>query len=355
MSSQHIYDVPGPVARRRYAFMAAGTVAVVAAIIGFILYRFAVTGQFSAQKWSVFTYPQIWGQILHYLGQTLRAFGLSAVLALVVGVLLALGRLSDHKWVKLPVVWFLEIFRAVPVLILMMLMYYGMPTVGLRVTAFVSVVTALTLYNGTILAEAIRSGILALPRGQSEAGYALGMRKSRVMASLLLPQAFRSMLPVIIAQLVVILKDTALGFIITYRELLYYTRFLGTQAQFDSPLIPAALVIGSIYVLMCLGVAALAKIAEESISGTPGPDGKKHGWRNTNLQIARARVRRQRGHGVISPPGMNMVAPSPAAVGGASSATPIPGPVTPRAADAQGPFRPSARRSGSEGSATAPA
>ncbi len=287
MSSQHIYDVPGPKARMRYALMAVATVIVVGLLLAFVIYRFRATGQFSEKKWSAFTYTRVWRQIGFYTLATLKAFALSAVLALILGLLLAVGRLSEHRWVRVPVVWFLEIFRAVPVLILMMIVYYGLPTVGVKVTPFVAVVTGLTLYNGTVLAEAIRSGILSLPRGQAEAGYALGLRKYQVMAQLLLPQAIRAMLPVIIAQLVVVLKDTALGFLITYKELLYYAKFIGSQNQFDSPLIPAALVIGTIYVLLCLGVAGLAKLAEKRISGTRDPGGRRRTWRNTNLQIAR--------------------------------------------------------------------
>ncbi|MCI1640944.1 MAG: amino acid ABC transporter permease [Actinomyces sp.] len=290
MSSQHIYDVPGPRARRRYALMALATVVVVAAAIGFVCYRFQLTGQFSARKWSTFTYPQVWGQIGRYMRATLEAFALSALLALVLGLALAVGRLSEHAWIRVPVVWFVEVFRAVPVLILMMLVYYGLPTIGLKTTPFVAVVAGLTLYNGTVLAEAIRSGVLALPHGQGEAGYALGLRKHQVMAQLLLPQAFRAMLPVIIAQLVVVLKDTALGFLITYKELLYYAKFLGSQAQFDSPIIPSSLVIGTIYVGLCLCVAGLAKLAEKRISGTRDPGGTRHAWGNTNLAIARVDI-----------------------------------------------------------------
>lgn len=286
MNAQHIYDVPGPRARLRYALLAVATVVVVGLAVWFVLARFSATGQFSARKWSVFTYPQVWHQIWDYLLATLRAFGLSAVLAMALGLVLALGRLSEHAWVRVPTVWFVEIFRAVPVLILMMLVYYGLPSIGHRTTPFVAVVTGLTLYNGTVLAEAIRSGILSLPRGQSEAGYALGMRKYQVMGQLLLPQALRAMLPVIIAQLVVVLKDTALGFLITYKELLYYAKFLGSQTQFDSPIIPSALVIGSIYVLMCLGVAGLAKLAESRMSHSRTGTGRR--WRTgaTNLAIA---------------------------------------------------------------------
>ncbi len=291
MNSQHIYDVPGPRARGRYALLAVATVIVVAAAAAFVLYRFDQTGQFDAKKWSTFTYPQVWAQVWHYMGQTLRAFGLSAALALVLGLLLAVGRLSSHEWLRVPVMWFTEIFRAVPVLILMMLVYYGLPTVGMRTTPFVAVVVGLTLYNGTVLAEALRSGILALPHGQSEAAFALGLRKYQVMIQILLPQAFRAMLPVIIAQLVVVLKDTALGFLITYKELLYYAKFLGSQAQFGNPIIPSALVIGTIYVCMCLCVAGLAKLAERRLSrGRSVPRDTAHLGTDTDLAIARASV-----------------------------------------------------------------
>jgi len=289
MSSQHIYDVPGPRARRRYALLAVATVAVVAAVAAFVVHRLDQTGQFDAKKWSTFTYPQVWGQIWHYMGATLSAFALSAVLALVLGLLLALGRLSEHEWLRLPVVWFVEVFRAVPVLILMMLVYYGLPTVGLRTSPFVAVVTGLTLYNGTVLAEAFRSGIVALSHGQSEAAYALGLRKYQVMLQILLPQAFRAMLPVIIAQLVVVLKDTALGFLITYKELLYYAKFLGSQAQFGNPIIPSALVIGTIYVALCLCIAGLAKLAERRLSRSRSTgQGQTQLGTDTDLAIARA-------------------------------------------------------------------
>ncbi len=120
----------------------------------------------------------------------------------------------------------------------MLLLYYGLPVVGIKMSSYWAVVIALILYNGSVLSEVIRAGVEALPRGQSEAGYAVGLRKSGVMRLILLPQAIRAMLPVIIAQLVVTLKDTALGFIITYPELLYFARLLGSNGEYGSPLIP---------------------------------------------------------------------------------------------------------------------
>jgi glutamate transport system permease protein len=161
-----------------------------------------------------------------------------------------------------PVTAVIEVSRAIPVLIFMILLYYGLPVIGIKMPSYWAVVIALIAYNGSVLAEVVRAGVESLPRGQSEAGYAIGLRKSGVMRMILLPQAIRAMMPVIISQLVVTLKDTALGFIITYPELLYFARTLGSNAVLGSPLIPAALVAGTIYVALCLALSYLAYVVE---------------------------------------------------------------------------------------------
>jgi glutamate transport system permease protein len=258
--SSVLYDVPGPRARRRNGILAVVTIVVVAALIGFLVYRMAVTGQFSPSKWYVFTFSTVWEQILRALGNTLAAFALAAVLSLTLGFALAIGRLSEHAWVRVPVTGITEIFRAVPVLVMMMLLYYGLPVIGFRMEPYWAVVLALMAYNGSVLAEALRAGVEALPRGQKEAGYAIGLRKNGVMRLILLPQAIRAMLPVIVAQLVVTMKDTALGFIITYPELLYYAKLLSSQQ--GRPILQSAIVIGGIYIVMCLILSGLAKWLE---------------------------------------------------------------------------------------------
>ena len=125
-------------------------------------------------------------------------------------------------------------------------MYYAAPQAGLQLGVFWSLVVGLTLYNGSVLAEVFRAGVLSVPRGQREAANALGLRRNQVMRAVLLPQAVRAMLPTIVSQLVVLLKDTALGFLITYQELLFETRYLGSLAEFERPIIPTALVIGAV-------------------------------------------------------------------------------------------------------------
>jgi len=262
-----LFDAPGPKAKTRYLWLGILAIVVVVGIVAFIILRFAESGQFTAAKWQIFTFPLVQQTILQATGATLSAFASAAVLSLVVGVVLAVGKLSDHKWVSVPCYWFVELFRAVPLLILMMIIYYGLPTVGVRgITPFTAVVVGLTLYNGSVLAEVFRAGIESLPKGQREAGVAIGLRKSGVMTHILFPQASRAMLPVIISQLVVILKDTALGFIVTYNEILFQAKYFGSQAQYGSPIVPAAIVAGVIYIGLCLILAGVAKYVEKRLS-----------------------------------------------------------------------------------------
>ncbi|NHI16485.1 amino acid ABC transporter permease [Microbacterium excoecariae] len=268
--SSVLYDVPGPKAVARNRVIGGVTVVVIAALIGWLLWRFVDTGQLTAEKWSVFTYTYLWTDlIIPAIGKTLGAFVTAAVGSIVLAFVLAIGRLSDHAWVRTPFTVITEVFRAIPVLILMMILYYGLPSVGVSVSPYLAVVVALIVYNGSVIAEALRAGVVALPGGQSEAGYAIGLRKTGVMTFILMPQAVRSMLPVILAQLVVALKDTALGSIITYEELLYVAKLIGGNLQTGRPYIPAAIVIGAIYIAMCLALSALVRLVEKRTAASP--------------------------------------------------------------------------------------
>ncbi|WP_138442415.1 amino acid ABC transporter permease [Sinomonas susongensis] len=261
-----LYDAPGPEARRRHLVFGVISTLVILAVIAFVLWRFIATGQFSAQKWQIFSFPRVQQTLVQATGATLSAFGVAAVGSLVLGLVLAVGRLSERTWLSRPFHWFTELFRAVPVLILMMMLYYGLPpAIGVRWPPYTAVVVALILYNGSVLAEVFRAGVESLPKGQKEAGLAIGLRNSQVMASILLPQAVRAMLPVIISQLVVTLKDTALGFIVTYNEILFQAKFFGSQVQYGTPIVPSAIVAGVLYVGMCLILSGLAKLAERRL------------------------------------------------------------------------------------------
>ncbi|WP_030832710.1 amino acid ABC transporter permease [Streptomyces hygroscopicus] len=246
-STTALYDVPGPRTRRRHRVYALAAVVVLLALLGWVVHLLIDTGQFAYRKWMPFEYKGIQELLLNGLAGTLKAFGMAAVLSLALGGLLAAGRLSDHRparWVATLVV---EFFRAMPVLVMIFFVF-----VALKVQPLPALVTGLTLYNGSVLAEVFRAGVNSVDRGQREAAYSLGLRKTQVMMSVLVPQGVRAMLPAIISQLVVALKDTSLGFLITYEEFLHAGKLIASNLDYDLPFIPVVMVISPIYIGMCM-------------------------------------------------------------------------------------------------------
>lgn len=257
-----LYDLPGPRARARNRMLGMLATVGIVALVGFIAYRFWVTGQFDAQRWEWLLYEDLQLRLLAALGATLRAFVVAALLAVVFGFLFAVAQLSEHPWVRRPASAVVELCRGIPLVVMIFFLFYGAPQAGLTLGTFWSLVVGLTVYNGAVLAEVFRAGVLAVPHGQREAAYALGLRKNQVMRTVLLPQAVQAMLPTIVSQLVVLLKDTALGFLITYQELLFEARYLGSLAEFGRPIIPTALVIGAVYITLCVALSLLAGYLE---------------------------------------------------------------------------------------------
>jgi glutamate transport system permease protein len=175
------------------------------------------------------------------------------------------GRLSDHRWVRLPVTTLIEFFRAIPLLVVIFTLYFVLPSFGVRLSAYAALTGGLVLYNMAVLAEIFRAGILSVDRGQREAAFGIGLRKSQVMSLVLLPQAVRRMLPVLVAQLVVLLKDSSLGFIVGYLELLRTARSLVETLNFQfGPIYTFQLYVAAavIYIVVNLLLSWLARVAE---------------------------------------------------------------------------------------------
>ncbi|MFD8544401.1 amino acid ABC transporter permease [Streptomyces sp. NPDC059649] len=265
-----LYDVPGPKAKvRNRLYTVLGGLAVLA-LIGFVVMRLNATGQFEPERWDIFNNAGVRTNIRNGLLTTLEVFAVAAVLSLVLGTLLAVARLSDHKPVRWLATGFIELFRAVPLLItiyvIWVLLLTNRDAIGLSgdQPQFWALVIGLTVYNGSVQAEVLRAGIDSVPKGQREAAYALGMSKTQVMTTVLIPQAVRAMLPTIISQLVVTLKDTSLGYIITFEELLYTARLMSTNilVNGEDTYVPFIIVTGSLYVAMCLALSALANWIE---------------------------------------------------------------------------------------------
>ena len=259
-SASVLYDAPGPRARARYRIFGVLSLLGIAGLLWYAYDSLERNGQFLPDLWAPFQYTAIQQRIVDGLLSTLEAFALAALFSLVLGTLLAAGRLSEHRVLRGAATAFVQFFRAMPLLILIVALYYGF----FAKAPFWAVVIGLTLYNGSVQAEIIRTGVNAVPRGQSEAAYALGLRKSQVMTIILVPQAVRSMLPAIIGQMVVTLKDTSLGYIITFHELLFIGKAIATQSPTSDgyPYIPVVLVISPIYIALCLLLTGLARWIE---------------------------------------------------------------------------------------------
>lgn len=214
MTTSVLFDAPGPrTVLRHRVYSIVSAVAVVGLVIWSVL-KFNENGQFEYEKWEPFLTPDYLEVLLvDGLLVTLQmAFG--AILgAIIFGPLFGIGKLSEHRWVRWPCAAVVEFFRATPVLLLMVFIWYQLG-IEKDSSSFRAVVIALVLYNGAVLAEVLRAGVLAVPKGQSEAAYAMGMRKTQVTTLVLLPQAVKIMLPSIISQCIVALKDTALGFFV---------------------------------------------------------------------------------------------------------------------------------------------
>lgn len=264
-----LYDLPGPRARRRNRLIGILTLVGIAALVAFVGYRFWQTGQFEARKWEQFKFAAVQRELLTGLAATLKAAGIATVLALLFGAFFAAARLSDRWILRAPASFVVELFRAIPLLILIFFGYYVPLQYGWAIDKLWALVIGLTLYNGSVLAEIIRAGINAIPRGQSEGAYAIGLRKNQVIRLILLPQAVRAMLPAIVSQLVVLLKDTALGFIITYPELLFVGKQIGGRLTFGLPYVPTYLIVAAIYIGICGLLSVLAWWLQKRMSRAP--------------------------------------------------------------------------------------
>jgi glutamate transport system permease protein len=213
--SSVLYDVPGPKARR---ISLIGSVVGGLAILGllaWIIFTLGQQGIFEGRRWQIFTRADVWRLLGNGLGATLSAAALAAVIAFPLGLLLCLFRISDVKLIRVPTRVVLEFLRGMPVVLMMLFILLGFGT-----SQFIAVVAGLVVYNAAVFAEIIRAGIQSLPKGQREAGLAIGLTSFKSRMLIELPQAVRRMMPSLVAQLVVLLKDTSLGYIVAYGELL---------------------------------------------------------------------------------------------------------------------------------------
>lgn len=269
MSAQSVlFDAPGPRARRRQVYGNIIGAIVVLGIGAFVIWRLADHGQFAWNLWEPIFTTRAWkNYFLPGLQNTVTAAIFSVVLALLFGLLFGVGRLAANRLVRWLCGIIVEFFRAVPVLIMMIGTWFLLAQTDLippQDAPKYAVIIGLTLYNGAVIAELVRSGVFGLPKGQREAGLAIGMTRGQSIRSIELPQALLAMLPALVSQFIIILKDSALGYIITYPELLRAARLLGSDSPY--PILQTMFVAAVVFIVLNY---ILSRVAE-AIAGRVG-------------------------------------------------------------------------------------
>jgi glutamate transport system permease protein len=239
-STSVLFDAPGPRARRNSLLWSALAIAVLAAIFFVLGRRLFERGQFDSELWTPFldpgheNFPAVWRVVREGLLANARAAVLAMIFSLSIGTVLALSRVTLSKRSRWAVISTIELFRGIPVVIAIFFAARALPSLGVDLSTMWYLVIGLTAYNSVVIAEIIRAGLNAVPRGQSEAASAIGLNRGQSLRIVLLPQAIRIMLPALISQMVVVFKDTALGFIIAYEDLGRSADRIGTDL--DNPL-----------------------------------------------------------------------------------------------------------------------
>jgi glutamate transport system permease protein len=276
-----LYDVPGPRARRRSVIISiVGGIIILAGLAALVLVLAAprtnaagaeLPGMLDPTRWDLLGDRALWRSVGRGLSGTLRMAAVAAVGAIIVGILFALFRTARSAWVRVPATILLEFFRGMPVLLLMLF-----TLLVFSVGSYWAGVAGLVLYNGALIGESLRAGIASLPKGQRESGLALGLTPLQTRFSIEFPQAFRQMLPIIIAQLVVLLKDTSLASIISYPELRNIVLAQG-QTTFGSRYIfTLFFVVLAVYLAVNLSLSWLARfVARRTAAGTKAIRGPK--------------------------------------------------------------------------------
>jgi glutamate transport system permease protein len=254
-----LFDAPGPRSRQRTRILTGVSLLGLAGLAGFAVRQFANHGQLSADLWSMFTQWPIIQFLLTGLEQTLLVTCVAAAAALPLGAVIALFRLARGRLPRAAARAYVELFRAVPLLLLLYVFLFALPRVGLTFPVFWQLVLPIVLCNAAVFAEIIRAGVLALDRGQAEAARALGMTHAQALRLVVLPQALRSVVPALVSQLVRLLKDSSLGYVVSYVELLHKSQVLG---EYYHTVLPAYLVAAACYILVNASLSGMANRLE---------------------------------------------------------------------------------------------
>jgi glutamate transport system permease protein len=257
-----LFDPPGPRARRRIRIITVLSLLAFVLVLAGALRQFSQHGQLASDRWQPFSQASYIRFLWDGLEGTLRVTAVSAVIAFPAGALLALLRLSLSRPARYLATTYIEVFRSIPLLLLIYAFLLGLPSYGVNLPIFWKLVVPIAMVNAAVLAEIFRAGVRGLDRGQAEAASAIGLRYWQSMRLIVLPQAVRLVLPALVTQLVSLLKDSTLGYVVSYPELMKQASDLTVYTHL---LIQTYLIIAVVYVLINFALSQLANMVERRL------------------------------------------------------------------------------------------
>ena len=255
-----LYEKPGPRTRRRMIIGTAISLVLVAVGVTLIIRQFYITGQLAPRYWTFLAQPTTWRYLLQGFRGTVAVALTAGVLSLLLGLLLMLGRTSGIRPLSVVCRIVTDFFRGVPSLLLIYFFFLVVPQYGIKLSAFWMITLPVMLAASGVLAEVLRAGVNAVPKGQVEAAMSLGMRRGRIMMKIVLPQAIRFVIPSLISQLVVVVKDTTVAYVVSYPDLMQNARVLITN--YDA-LVSMYFTIAVVYILLNYAINKLSAIIAE--------------------------------------------------------------------------------------------
>ena len=251
-----LFAAPSPRARAvtRVASVVAAAALLVLAVG--IVFRFYDAGQLDRRFWEFFAWPTTWSFLAEGLLGTLASAAMAAVIALALGLVLVLGRLARPRLVRWPSIAVIEFLRGTPTLLLIYVCFLVLPSVGIKLSTYWMLTLPISLSTAAVVAEVYRAGVLAVPRGQTDAARSLGLSEAQVFFSIVFPQALRYIVPALVAQLVIVVKDTTFGYVVTYGELMQNAKVL--IANYHA-LVPVYLVVALLYCLVNYAISGASR------------------------------------------------------------------------------------------------
>lgn len=251
-----LFGAPSPQAQTAIRIGSVIAAAALLLLAAGIVFRFHAAGQLQARFWEFFAWPTTWVFLAKGLLGTLASAAMAAVIALALGLVLLVGRLSQLRPVRWPSIAAIEFLRGTPTLLLIYVCFLVLPSIGIKLSTYWMLTLPIALSTAAVVAEVYRAGVLAVPRGQTDAARSLGLTERQVFFLVVFPQALRYIVPALVAQLVIVVKDTTFGYVVTYGELMQNAKVL--VANYHS-LVPVYLVVAALYCLVNYAISKASK------------------------------------------------------------------------------------------------